>query len=248
MQKISIVTVCYNAAATIGETIESVLGQTYPNVEYIIIDGGSTDGSVDIIKQYADRLAYWVSEPDNGIYDAMNKGIAVATGEFINFMNAGDKYYDDKVIQDVFSRPYSDHSAVIYGKTLMHYPWGKYIVSPRNFPNCHQSTFIRLSIHKDRPFDLSYKISADFHFFLSIYKSSPQSFVLYHNVIAIYDHTNGISSQYSDTHLSEVERVMGKRQMNFRIKRMIKKFIPHNLYNIIYRIFFYFNSQYKRVR
>ena len=90
--KISVVTVCYNAVDCIEETMLSVLDQTYPNIEYIVIDGGSSDGTADVIRKYADRLAYWVSEPDKGIYDAMNKGIVAATGDYINFMNAGDRY------------------------------------------------------------------------------------------------------------------------------------------------------------
>ena len=100
---ISIVTVSYNAVLTIEQTILSVINQTYPNVEYIIIDGGSTDGTVDIIKKYEDKIAYWVSEPDKGIYDAMNKGVVVATGEWINFMNAGDIFTDGDVIDKLFS-------------------------------------------------------------------------------------------------------------------------------------------------
>ena len=99
---ISIVTVSYNAVLTIEQTILSVINQTYPNVEYIIIDGGSTDGTVDIIKKYEDKIAYWVSEPDKGIYDAMNKGVVVATGEWINFMNAGDIFTDGDVIDKLF--------------------------------------------------------------------------------------------------------------------------------------------------
>ena len=97
--KISVVTVCYNSVDSIEETMLSVLNQTYSDVEYIIIDGGSTDGTVDIIKKYADRLVYWVSEPDKGIYDAMNKGIAAATGDYINFMNSGDRFASTNVIE-----------------------------------------------------------------------------------------------------------------------------------------------------
>ena len=80
--KISIITVVYHAADTIEQTIRSVVEQDYPNIEYIIIDGGSTDGTLDVIKKYEDRIAYWVSEPDKGIYDAMNKGLSAATGDY----------------------------------------------------------------------------------------------------------------------------------------------------------------------
>ena len=89
---ISVITVSYNAVLTIEQTILSVINQTYLNIEYIIIDGGSTDGTVNVIKKYADKIAYWVSESDKGIYDAMNKGIAYSHGEYCNFINAGDKF------------------------------------------------------------------------------------------------------------------------------------------------------------
>ena len=114
---ISIVTVSYNAVATIEQTILSVINQTYPNIEYIIIDGGSTDGTVDIIKKYTDQIAYWVSEPDKGIYDAMNKGIAVATGEWINFMNSGDTFCTNFTLQSVFSGFVNEYD-IIYGDSI----------------------------------------------------------------------------------------------------------------------------------
>ena len=104
---ISIITVVRNDVVHIEQTMLSVLGQTYGNVEYIVIDGGSTDGTVDIIKKYADKLAYWVSEPDGGIYPAMNKGLQHATGEWVNFMNSGDSFADENVLEEVFGGKYS---------------------------------------------------------------------------------------------------------------------------------------------
>lgn len=116
---ISVVTVSYNAVSTIEQTILSVINQTYPHIEYIIIDGGSTDGTVDIIKKYADKIAYWVSEPDKGIYDAMNKGIKVATGEWINFMNSGDCLYRNDTIEKILNKSSTTNNvSIIYGKTM----------------------------------------------------------------------------------------------------------------------------------
>ena len=96
--RITIITVCYNRKATIEKAIKSVLEQSYDNIEYIIIDGNSTDGSKDVIEKYQDKLTYWVSEPDSGIYNAMNKGINIATGEYLLFLNSGDLLIDDKNI------------------------------------------------------------------------------------------------------------------------------------------------------
>ena len=116
---ISVVTVSYNAVSTIEQTILSVINQTYPHIEYIIIDGGSTYGTVDIIKKYADKIAYWVSEPDKGIYDAMNKGIKVATGEWINFMNSGDCLYRNDTIEKILNKSSTTNNvSIIYGKTM----------------------------------------------------------------------------------------------------------------------------------
>lgn len=100
-KKISIITVCFNSAATIRDTIESVLCQDYPNIEYIVIDGGSTDGTIDIVREYGDDIDVVVSEPDEGIYDAMNKGIAVATGVVVGLLNSDDIYADSSVVKDL---------------------------------------------------------------------------------------------------------------------------------------------------
>ena len=98
---ISIVTVCFNSENTIKDTIDSVLNQTYGNIEYIIIDGGSIDGTVEFVQSYGDKIARFVSEPDKGIYDAMNKGIALATGDIIGILNSDDFYIDELVIEKV---------------------------------------------------------------------------------------------------------------------------------------------------
>ena len=112
--KISVITVCYNAVDVIERTILSVINQTYCNIEYIIVDGNSTDGTMDIINKYRDRISIVVSEPDNGVYDAMNKGIGLATGEWLNFMNAGDSFSNESIIEDVFKSDIPDTTKFIY--------------------------------------------------------------------------------------------------------------------------------------
>ena len=100
----SIITITYNAVRLVEQTLLNVLSQSYPNIEYIVIDGGSTDGTVDIIRRYESGLAYWVSEPDKGIYDAMNKGLQKATGDYVWFINAGDTLCSSDTVQSVVSR------------------------------------------------------------------------------------------------------------------------------------------------
>ena len=101
MMKYSIITINYNNKDGLKKTIESVINQSCKDFEYIIIDGGSTDGSVDVIRQYADRINYWISEPDKGVYNAMNKGVAQAHGEYLNFMNSGDCFSDNSVLENI---------------------------------------------------------------------------------------------------------------------------------------------------
>lgn len=116
--KISVVTVCYNAVNDIEKTILSVINQTYPNVEYLIIDGGSTDGTMDVVNRYKDKIDVIVSEPDKGIYDAMNKGIDRATGEWINFMNAGDCFYKQDTLSSIFDSFDYSSCDVVYGHAV----------------------------------------------------------------------------------------------------------------------------------
>ncbi len=175
---ISVVTVSYNAVATIEQTILSVINQTYPNIEYIIIDGGSTDGTVDIIKKYEDKIAYWVSEPDKGIYDAMNKGIARANGSFIGIINSDDWYVNDtiSVIANlIIKNPDVD---VFCGDMFVYYSPSKQKVQHSYYNKIkskmsinHPTCFIRSDIYLRKSFSLDYKLASDYDFLLWCYQS-----------------------------------------------------------------------------
>lgn len=113
--RVSIITVCLNSVNTIEETLNSVLGQNYPDIEYILVDGGSTDGSLDIIKKYRDHLHRYISEPDKGIYDAMNKGIKMATGDIIAVLNSDDVYFDNMTVNSMAEFMQKNHLDAAYG-------------------------------------------------------------------------------------------------------------------------------------
>jgi glycosyltransferase involved in cell wall biosynthesis len=172
---ITVITVVYNGVAHLEETILSVIGQTYDNVEYIIIDGGSTDGTLDIIRRYEHAIDYWVSEKDGGIYDAMNKGIDLTTGDWINFMNGGDRFYTEQVLQEVFSEKTYTNISIIYGNHEVRYPHKTRIAKAGDIKNIwkgsqfsHQSSFIEGKQHKKNKFNTNNNIAADFEFFYTL--------------------------------------------------------------------------------
>ncbi|WP_290146128.1 glycosyltransferase family 2 protein [Paramuribaculum intestinale] len=212
--RISVVTVCYNAVDCIEQTMLSVLDQTYHDIEYIIIDGGSTDGTVDIIKKYADRLAYWISEPDKGIYDAMNKGIAVATGDYINFMNAGDTFRDQSSIYTYVDVIKPD-SEIIYGDVIIKYHSRFQYRKPlwldhlsECLPFCHQSVIVKTGLLRDRQFDTSYRILGDYDFFYSCYKRG-LCFQYIPEALSVYDSTEGVSKDCLSEIMAEKFRIWG---------------------------------------
>ncbi len=125
--KISIITVCWNSAATIEKTIQSVASQTYGNIEYIIVDGKSKDTTLDIVKKYPDTVTNWVSEQDKGLYDAMNKGIKMATGDYICIVNADDTFADDTVIQRIAEFLQTNPVDASIGDIVQHKEDGKII-------------------------------------------------------------------------------------------------------------------------
>lgn len=114
---LSVITVVYNNVRDVAHTLQSVVGQTYSSIEYIVIDGSSTDGTLAIIEQYKNRISKFISEQDKGIYDAMNKGLALATGDYVIFMNSGDEFYDHQTVEKVFAA--ADNADIYYGETEM---------------------------------------------------------------------------------------------------------------------------------
>lgn len=178
--KISIITVVYNGEKYLEETIKSVIDQTYDNIEYIIIDGGSSDGTLEIIKKYEDRIDYWVSEQDNGIYDAMNKGIKAFSGDYINFLNAGDSFVSNEVLTKVFDK--KQKYDLVYGAIALQSSENKFLtnVYPKKFTKfnlifwgtgtlCHQAMFV----HKDIlvNYSLDYRLKDELNWYFDLYKN-----------------------------------------------------------------------------
>ncbi|MBD2676755.1 MULTISPECIES: glycosyltransferase family 2 protein [Nostoc] len=177
--KISVITVSFNRLEGLRETFSSIISQTYKNVEYIIIDGGSQDGTVDFLNKNSANISYWVSEKDAGIYDAMNKGALAATGDWIIFMNCGDKFFAEDTLAKVAE--YLNNSVdVVYGRTEYvvndKYGYHTYQRQPydlsiiwREIPSCHQSIFVKRELQVKYPFDTLLTWCADHDLVAKIY-------------------------------------------------------------------------------
>lgn len=197
--KYSIITINYNNKDGLKKTIQSVLGQTYHDYEFIIIDGGSTDGSVEVIKQNADHIDYWVSEPDGGRYPAMNKGIKQAKGDYLNFMNSGDTFHSSTVLEDISKMNLTED--IITGGIYDSEKDVSHIIKPQEvtlltmFKNTfnHQATFIKKELFDKRLYDEDYVIQSDakFNYQSIIYDNCSIRIIDY--IVANYDF-NGISS------------------------------------------------------
>jgi len=179
--KISIITVCYNSAATIRDTIESILSQSFTNIEYIIIDGGSNDGTMDIVRDYNAKIDKVVTEKDRGIYDAMNKGVGLATGDIVGILNSDDFFNNENVLSDVASIfQTKDDIDIVFGDVVFVKPDGlEKIVRHYNsayfkswklrfgWMPPHPATFVKRSIYeKYGLYKLHYKIAADYEMFV----------------------------------------------------------------------------------
>lgn len=177
MDKISIITICYNCMDDLRMTVESVISQHYPDREYIIIDGGSTDGTLDVIHQYREHISSYVSEPDNGIYDALNKGIRMATGEWILCLNAGDVFTDENTLNNVFAHSDLDAYSVIYSDCLVRSRDHRIVRATMNRSKGlvhHQNAIYRKALHDEHGMYLVTKpyVVSDLLFLLSIEEGS----------------------------------------------------------------------------
>lgn len=204
---VSVVTVVFNDVENLQRTIESIASQTYGNVEHIIIDGCSVDGTLDVIKNNL-SIDYWLSEKDGGIYDAMNKGIKAATGEWINFMNSGDVFFNTSVLSDVFNDTEFRRKDLIYGDVEVDYGGFKKIKSAgvvnslkQGMQFSHQSLFATRSILASTPFDISYRTAADYDFVVRAWVEGRS-----------FHYVNVVVSSISSGGISDVRRISSHQQ------------------------------------
>jgi glycosyltransferase involved in cell wall biosynthesis len=256
---ITVITVVYNGAKYLEQTIQSVINQTYPNVEYIIIDGGSTDGTLDIIRKYEDYIDYWVSEPDKGIYDAMNKGIRCSLGQWIGFLGSDD-FYEEYALKTLILPILNNKTImVVYGDTKF---WLDnqilYIKKANNadyfkndFVFAHPSSITAIDVFRNIGlFDINYKVIADYKFFLDAFIRGFNYFKV-KKLIANY-RLSGYS--YNNIKIAFYERInlyrkykLGKRFILFSFAKFfrayIKKLLKIKETSFIIRIYRWFRHR-----
>lgn len=219
--KFSIITVTYNAEATVEDTIQSVIAQTYRHIEYIVIDGASKDRTLSIVEKYRDSITHLVSEPDKGLYDAMNKGIRLATGDYLCFLNAGDSFHEDDTLQQmVHTLKGNELPDVLYGETALvdhegHFLRMRRLSAPevltwKSFRQgmlvCHQAFFAKRSLVED--YDPAYRFSADFDWCIRVMKKAR---TLHNTHLLIIDYLQeGMTTQNRKASLKERFRIMAK--------------------------------------
>ena len=219
----SIITVTYNAGKVLEDTIQSVISQTYRNVEYIIVDGGSKDNTLEIIDKYSKHISKMVSEPDKGLYDAMNKGIRMATGDYLCFLNAGDKFHEKETLQQI-AETLKDKELpdVIYGETAIVDETGKFLhmrrlstperLNWKSFKQgmlvCHQAFLAKRELALKYPYDMQYRFSADFDWCIRIMKEAK---CLHNTRLTLIDYLNeGMTTRNHKASLKERFRIMAK--------------------------------------
>lgn len=201
--KVTVVTAVLNDSGHIEQTILSVISQTNIEIEYIIVDGGSKDGTLELIGKYKDKISLLISEPDRGVYDAMNKGIKYSTGDFVYFLNSGDVLLNPSILSKIKLEELKERNAIIYGNVVVAYGNIEALEKPRPFFNskmkfkgigiCHQSMFFPGELIRNEKYDLSYNIAADYDLAYRLWRKG--TVFLYKDItIAKYDWGKGISS------------------------------------------------------
>jgi len=238
MPKLSIITINYNNASGLNRTLTSVLNQTFSDYEYIVIDGGSTDGSVDVIKQFENKISYWVSEKDSGIYNAMNKGIKKATGMYCLFLNSGDYLVNNNVLDKIFSSAFSED--IIYGNMNIDYLNGK--IEKGKMPDkidvyqmyidtlWHPVSFIKRRLFElYGNYDESYKIVADYEFFFRVIVQKKVSLKHIPIPVSVFVFDGASSSEKNkQTEKMERERVWKTYLTEKEIEQLAKKRVEEN--------------------
>lgn len=240
--KVSVVTVVLNNRAGFVKTAGSVAGQDYPFVEWIVIDGGSTDETTKEIAHYTQKITWWTSEPDRGLYDAMNKGLHKATGEWVVFLNAGDAFAGTDTLSGVFGNDLTSYG-VVYGDVLAGYSEAQVLKKAgkpagliKGMVICHQAVFVRTHLIQESGFDLKYPIGADFNMLFGLFESGC-AFKQLDFPVAVID-VSGVSNrkmvQSAREHFSIVQKF---RKMNFSEKMHHHAFILWlNLVTVGYKI------------
>ena len=211
----SVITINYNNREGLRNTIKSVVCQKFNDFEFIIIDGGSTDGSVDVIQEYSSDVSFWVSEKDRGIYHAMNKGVAQAHGDYCIFMNSGDCFYDNRVLESMEIHSFKEELLVgkIVSKTNKFLfdspkrPLSLYYLYSGTVP--HQSTFIKTDMLRQYPYDENLGIVSDWKFFVQLIVLHSCSIRFVDQIIARFD-TNGVSTSNPEEMWREKEQVLSE--------------------------------------
>ncbi|RYY08302.1 MAG: glycosyltransferase [Sphingobacteriaceae bacterium] len=228
---ISIISVVYNAEKYIEQTLLSLVNQTYKNIEIIIVDGGSTDGTLDIIKRYETGISYWISEPDKGIYDAMNKATKVVTGDWVNFVGAGDIVLN--VLHKVVPK-LRDNNAIYYGDVyrndLLKVFNGKFsIFRFSRISICHQAILYPARVYNNYSYDLKYRSNSDHHLNILLYGDKQYKWKYLPVIICIYE-GGGYSEVNKDYNFIKDRVNVVKQNMPFFV------YVYAYSRNVIYRL------------
>lgn len=237
--KITIVTICYNAEKSIGETMDSVVSQTYKDIEYIIVDGASQDKTLLYIQKYQQKYPFMkiVSEPDSGIYAAMNKGIQMATGEYILFLNSGDRFYNETVLEKASRQLRAN---IVYGDVVREFEteaihesyrgkWYIFWLLLQGRMMSHQCIFTKTEVMKRYGFDETYRICADYDFVVRAMKHK-ESFQHINMVVSIVENVMGVSSNQENLDKMREEDDRSLREhfpLEYYLLKPIKSFVRY---------------------